>query len=316
MTPSRAARFAWSLLLLPAGCSLGEPAAPSPEGAPLAPALALDDGLAANVEELFETRILPTCSLNGGVCHNSSTYPDLRHLAALEELARLPCGRNVDANYPDACEPPGDRVVAPGLEVGITRVSFDDAAMTATILADADVTAGLLRGVRIRRTLPGGAAFFPLPADGVDMESVGARTLTVRLATSSTETRAFFQPTLPLREERVWPSDVNGNGVSGASLGWREIVPGSPERSYLVARLWDTSQSPALMPRQCRTWNDRATRSLGCWIQGLRTDAETFPTTSTTRAARSSWRALHDERRGRRHGASSPGRVLAPAATS
>lgn len=266
-----------SLLLLPlvvlaAACSAGEPATPKPPAAPPLPVEPRGAGLAANVEELFETRILPTCSLNGGVCHNSSTYPDLRHLAALEELVQLPCGRNIDASYPDACEPPGDRVVAPGVDVGITRVAFDDAAMTATIVADADVGAGLLAGVRIRRTLPSGAAFFPSPADGVDMVGLGGRTLTVRLAASSAETRAFFQPALPLREDRVWPSDVNGNGVSGSSLGWREIVPGSPETSYLVARLWDTSQSAELMPRQCRTWNDRATQSLGCWIQGLRTD--------------------------------------------
>lgn len=278
MTLRRIASFAWTLLLLPTACSVGDPAAPSAGAASIAPlAQPRESGLAANVQELFETRILPTCSLNGGVCHNSSTYPDLRHLAALEELVQLPCGRNIDESYPDACEPPGDRVVGPGVDVGIARVSFDETALTATVVAEGDVIAGLLSGVRIRRTLPGGAAFFPLPADGIEMVSAGGRNLTVRLATSSAETRAFFQPTLPLREDRVWPSDINGNGVSGSRMGWREIVPGSPETSYLVARLWDTSQTPELMPRQCRTWNDRATRALGCWIQGLRTDEQGRP---------------------------------------
>ena len=88
MIVRRAARFACFSVLLVGGpaCSVGEPAAPSLEAAPRALVDPRAMGLAVNIEELFETRILPTCALNGGVCHNSNTYPDLRHLAALEEL--------------------------------------------------------------------------------------------------------------------------------------------------------------------------------------------------------------------------------------
>jgi hypothetical protein len=262
------------LVVLPSllACSAGAPAEPTAPPVPEPAFVAAPDGIAVNIEELFQTRILPTCSRNGGVCHNSSTYPDLRHLSALEELVQLPCGRNVDADYPDACEPPGDRIIAAGVDVGITRVSFDGTSLTATVLTDEDVTVARLSNARVRRTLPSGAWFFPSPADGIEIETASPRTLTIRLAGTSPETRAFFEPALPLREDRVWASDINGNGVSGAGMGWREIVPGSPERSYLVARLWDPTQNAELMPRQCRTWSDAATRALGCWIQGLRTD--------------------------------------------
>lgn len=267
-------RAAASVVLLLFACSTGDPAEPSQALPVLGESRASPPGIAVDVEDLFQTRILPTCSLNGGVCHNSNTYPDLRHLAALEELVLLPCGRNIDANYPDACEPPGDRIVAPGVDAGITRVTFDEASATATLSTDADVAPARLVGARLRRLLPSGASFFPSPADGIDMERAGPRTLAVRLDASSDETRAFFEPSLPLREDRVWMSDINGNGVSGADLGWREIVPGKPEKSYLVARLWDTEGGAELMPRQCRLWNDAATRALGCWIQGLRTDQD------------------------------------------
>jgi hypothetical protein len=270
----RAALFSVAVVLN--ACSVGDPAEPSQAPVVIAPppnANAMGaQGIASNVTDLFETRILPTCSLNGGVCHNSATYPDLRHLAALEDLVDLPCGRNVDTSFPDACEPPGDRVIAPGVDVGVTRVTFDEKSSTATLFTDADVSAATLTGARIKRTLPNGASFFPSQADGVDMTRASERVLTVALAQSQGATLAFFVPALPLREDRIWMSDVNGNGISGATMGWREIVPGHPERSYLVDRLWDTKESPELMPRQCRAWNDAATRALGCWIQGLRTD--------------------------------------------
>jgi hypothetical protein len=109
-----------------------------------------------DVVELFETRILPTCALNGGVCHNSKNYPDLHNVAALMD----------------------------------------------------------------------------------------AITLTPAMA------------------------------AAPAKDGWREIAPGHPEKSLVVARLWDTDLDPELMPRQCRAWDDDATRALACWIEKLGVDAQ------------------------------------------
>jgi hypothetical protein len=224
----------------------------------------------ADIVELFTTRILPTCSLNDGVCHNANNYPDLRNLAALADLVDLPCGRDAALELRDACEPAGDHLVGSAFDVVVERVAFDAAASVATITTRDDVPSGALSGVEIRR----GADVRVLASagSGATFVATEARTVRVDLATATVTTRTFFEPKLPLREDRIWPADVNGNGIAGASSGWREIVPGRPDRSYLVARLWNAELDPELMPRQCRTWDDSATRAVACWIESLKTD--------------------------------------------
>jgi hypothetical protein len=230
-----------------------------------------------DVVELFATRILPTCSLNNGVCHNANNYPDLRNVATIADLVGLPCGRDAAIELRDECEPPGDRLVADGpIDVVVERVSFDAAASVATITTGADVPSGTLTGVEIRRGRD--SRVLAASAAGATFAANGRRTVTASLESATAEARTFFEPKLPLREDRIWAADVNGNGVAGATSGWREIVPGRPDRSYLVARLWDEELDPQLMPRQCRNWDDTATRALGCWIENLRTDERGTPT--------------------------------------
>lgn len=189
-----------------AACTSGDPAAPAtqtPENATHTYVDARGRGLPVDVAELFQTRIMPTCSRNAGVCHNSSTYPDLRHLAALEELVMLPCGREVDSAYPDACEPPGDRIVAPGVDVRIDRAVFDPTTSTATLTVDGDVPPGPIVDATIARMLPTGAAFSPFETTELDIHSLGGRTLTAEVVTSDRSARAFFDVALPLREDRL-----------------------------------------------------------------------------------------------------------------
>ena len=254
-------------------CSTGESADPAldPPRPPLrsaVPVAAAPHPRAVDVAELFEARILPTCSVNGGVCHNASQSPDLRNLAALRDLVDMPCGRNAgpEAPFPDACEPPGDRLAAGGLDLEILRVASE--ASGARLELAGDVDAAALGTVSVRR----GELVFDASADGVSFTRVAPATLRATFGGATPAMKTFFAPQLPLREDRIWPADVNGNGVAGARAGWREIVPGHPERSYVVARLWDDAINPELMPRQCRTWNDAATFALACWIGGLRRD--------------------------------------------
>ncbi len=66
--------------------------------------------------------------------------------------------------------------------------------------------------------------------------------------------------------------DPNENGVFGADLGGRLIVPGDPAKSYLLTRLVDPAAGP-LMPRaNCCAWSKPALRALFCWVAGLRSD--------------------------------------------
>jgi hypothetical protein len=73
---------------------------------------------------------------------------------------------------------------------------------------------------------------------------------------------------LPWHSGIVRVGDPNGNGVAGGSTAMPLVRPGDPLGSFLVGRLVDPSFGE-LMPRQCRTWDDRATRALACWIEGL-----------------------------------------------
>jgi hypothetical protein len=235
-----------------------------------------------NVVELFETKVLTTCALNGGVCHNSSTYPDMRDVAAFGLLVNMPCGANVDGAFPDQCEPHGDRLVAAGgIDVEILRVTWDASTATAAVEVGGDVASGTLTALEVDRILPSGQTFVALDAQdaaGAIATSGTPRTVTVSLAGAGAAAQTFFQPVLPLREDRVREADVNHDGVLGASMGWKELVPRDPWRSWVVARLWDTSVNPELMPRQCRAWSDEATRALGCFVEGLRTDKSGAPT--------------------------------------
>lgn len=283
------ARYAIVLAVLTAAalgaCSTGQAAEPS-SGAPLPPV-----GVGArevapasvalrppkDVVELFTTRMLPTCALNDGVCHNANNYPDLRNVAALADLVDLPCGRDSELEIRDACEPPGDRLVADAaVDVVVERVAFDETSNVATITTAADLPQGVLAHVEIRRSATD--RVLAASAEGVTFIAVGPRTITAQLVAATPAARRFFEPKLPMREDRIWAADMNGNGVAGASVGWREIVPGRPDRSWIVARLWNTELDPELMPRQCRAWNDSVTRSLACWVEQLRTDEHGTPT--------------------------------------
>lgn len=66
--------------------------------------------------ELHNKVIWRTCTPNGGVCHNAAEYPDLRTPATFVEAFSAPC--NIQAgeyqSVYDGCEQPGDRLVLNG----------------------------------------------------------------------------------------------------------------------------------------------------------------------------------------------------------
>lgn len=233
--------------------------------------------------ELHELAIAPTCALNGGVCHNASSYPDLRTPSALVASVGQPCGLSAVGYgaFPDACEGPGDRFVVAGagfdaevVDVVVTEVDWAiDLPVAVELWFDAPVPAipPDARGFEVRR----GSRSFPLePASAVAIESISERRLVLRVALADGKAIARFLDVrglpYPIDAAIRW-ADANGNGLHASAAPAHAIVPGRPLDSWVVRRLIDPSLGE-LMPRQCRTWSDDATRALACWIEGLAVD--------------------------------------------
>jgi hypothetical protein len=236
---------------------------------------------------LQDIAIGPTCSLNNGVCHNGNNYPDLHTINNVVATTWAPCGvdvATVDLLF-DECEPPGDRLVlsSAGVELEILEVAVSP--------SDADyrdLTHATLTVAGDASTVPIGATdvtivrddqVFDLGAVEVSVESVADDTVVLELAGPYGEWSAKWfldARTLPWTPDRVRVGDPNGNGIAGAAEAVPLLTPGDPANSYLFLRLVDESYGD-LMPRQCRTWDDRATRALGCWIEGLTVGNDGMP---------------------------------------
>lgn len=219
-----------------------------------------------DITALFDRAIAPTCSLNNGVCHNSNNYPDLHTIEKLVDTIDQPC--NVEVTEPlqihDACEPPGDHLVAGTIDVRIVQATVT---ATQVVLVVDPAPSSLAVGtanVEIHRD----AIVFALGDFDTSVAAVSGTRVTLELGTAPA--REFFDVTVfPPGPLRVHVGDPNGNGVEGARVMPMPLVaPGDPERSYLMRRLIDPAFGE-LMPRQCRTWSDAANRALACWIAGL-----------------------------------------------
>jgi hypothetical protein len=145
----------------------------------------------------------------------------------------------------------------------------------AVVLVFADPIAGLpadARGFEIHR----GDRVLPLePRSNLRIDAIDGARLTLRITHYLGGPLESFFDTRGLaysNESVIRWADANGDGTWGETDPIRLIVPGRPLESYVIMRLTDP-RFGELMPRQCRTWDDDATRALACWIEGLETDA-------------------------------------------
>ena len=230
-----------------------------------------------------------SCGANEGVCHNDKEYPDLSSLGALELTIQAPC--NVNREGPrmhDLCEREGDF-----LQVGARRVELGSMRSTAqkgeVIYSGAPhpLEAYLRDPVRPkakvldvqRKTLAGYSTLGQVVRRGGKRAS---RRLQARLPGFRdmkkykiprdryyAERRRLATALNGVRPAEVRFGDPNRNGIFGADLGGALVVPGHPEKSYLLRRLVDPTAGP-LMPRaNCCAWTKAALRATHCWIAGL-----------------------------------------------
>jgi hypothetical protein len=226
---------------------------------------------------LQELAIHPTCSLNNGVCHNSNNYPDLHTPTSLVELVGEPCGVEVDQPelLHDECEPPGDHLVVGGFDGEILSVEVVPADAEVRDLTGARIrvsgdTSGIASGAE-DVTVTRGAQRFDLGAHGASVVSIEGDIVVLELEGMYGEWSAkqFLDArALPWHSGVVRVGDPNGNGIAGGATAMPLVRIGEPLESFLIGRLVDPTLGE-LMPRQCRTWDDRATRALACWIEGL-----------------------------------------------
>jgi hypothetical protein len=237
----------------------------------------------STIGQLFTEAIQPTCSPNVGVCHNSDAYPDLHTVAGLVTMIGQPCNASAETkdDVHDFCELPGDHLVFPSLDIDVeiarvvpeppgadwgaitsVRVELVDAMPSLPPVDEADIE--IHRGDEVIAVGVGGAFVAEAEDTAVTLDLVGA----------SDSVRMFLDDRFyPWDELLVRVADPNHNGTVGGGQGASMIVPGDPMSSYLVLRLFDPEYGD-VMPRQCRTWNDEATRALGCFVAGLSDDTD------------------------------------------
>ncbi|HVV84731.1 MAG TPA: hypothetical protein VHE35_16815, partial [Kofleriaceae bacterium] len=237
-----------------------------------------------DVVELFDQGISRTCSLNGGVCHNSNSYPDLHSVSAVLATANRPCNAgSIDRNeVNDACEPPADHLVMPSFNVD-SRIVWAEtdpaeanlpyyALSTVTMYIDPEPPFLPAGGgdVEIHRST---GEVFSISGRGAFLMVHDGNKLVFNLSRVAGSDKQFFDVRVfPPGPDRLWVGDENHNGIEGARVqSMKLMVPGDAMGSYLVHRLIDDSFGER-MPRQCRTWDDRANLAMACWIQGLKTD--------------------------------------------
>lgn len=210
--------------------------------------------------ELHNKVIWRTCTPNGGVCHNAAEYPDLRTPATFVEAFSAPCNIQVGEYQStfDGCEQPGDRLILNGgpyndtpLEVGyleyIPGELGEDESPTVDspglhiVLAEPvgygnDSGQGYATAEFVRTFVADGEVY--------DSEYASFQTNWWVLGDGTHLYGRIRQYQVngvnELLESGVVEGDGNRNGTFGAKQdnGTVHLLePGSPETSYLIARV-------------------------------------------------------------------------------
>jgi hypothetical protein len=227
--------------------------------------------------------IYRSCAPNEGVCHNNQEYPDLATLGSVVATVGARCnrGRASARELHDLCEETGDILESGKRRARLASISyaleeeaeggFDDLYAYAEELwleADRPLPVRVGDVVEVRRVEDGEVrdvqALRVVAPRGPRPQRPNVVPVQVAERDDVAVPYGFGRP---LRE-----GDPNQNGVLGARLSGGLVVPGVPERSYLMRRLVDPSAGP-LMPRaNCCTWTKASLRAMWCWIAGLEPD--------------------------------------------
>jgi hypothetical protein len=222
---------------------------------------------------LMQNAIVPSCSLNQGQCHAGWAAPDLGTFDQLIASFGAPCQQRVGnpAVIVDACERPGDRLAfADGTERGILYVEVPPGSPAAPakveVYLDGPPGEGPAQALT-RLLLDETSAAWKHPLDAPSSPGHVPTSVWLDLsALPEADAAAWDLRAWPRPEGGVIVGDPNANGVAGASLGWRQLIAGDPDRSYLYQRLLSDDLG-ARMPLVQGTWGPEATRALYCFLR-------------------------------------------------
>jgi hypothetical protein len=223
------------------------------------------------------------CGPNGNVCHNARQYPNLNSLGAITLSINQPCNQLQDdpSRMDDWCERQGDtvRIGNQRIELGyIQRLSDATETMGSRWLIAVQGDLPMLgenTGISIIRVREGRSDDYLIGFDrehlSTDPMRPNALIAQVDLDEEYKE-RILARAGIPAESNAIQFGDPNRNGVYGRALGNALIVPGHPERSYLIRRLIDPTAGPLMPLANCCFWSKPSLRAMWCWIAGLRPD--------------------------------------------
>ncbi len=229
------------------------------------------------------------CGPNGGVCHNGNEFPNLDSMGSIVDGIGRSCNQKRERadSLHDLCERTGDVV-----EINMEKIEI------AAIYPDPNDTMDPPRAWLLEmRTKPTNLfrsyerldvfrdnviiANLRYSLDGESLLDLAldptGRTLRMQLSPppesgydgGAEAAKRLAKSGIPGAADALRVGDPNRNHLFGAELGGKIIVPGDPQRSYLLRRLTDPSAGP-LMPRaNCCFWSKLALRALWCWVASL-----------------------------------------------
>jgi hypothetical protein len=220
---------------------------------------------------LFDQAISPSCSLNAGQCHNGWALPDLTDASALFAQVGALCQTHASnpAVIVDECEPPGDRLrFEDGTEQTLLAVLVPQGAppIPRSVLAFLGGPAGQGKPSLLRQS--GGTAEPLALVATTDPKDPSVLHLDLTGLPDS-DADAWDLRDWPRPAGGIQVADPNGNGVVGGSLGWKEMVPGAPEKSFFYERLLDNKRG-ARMPLVQGNWGAPETRAVYCFVRGVK----------------------------------------------
>lgn len=249
-----------------------------------------------------------TCGPTGGVCHNQKEYPDLHTPANFLSAVGAPCNvqpGEYESVY-DRCERPGDRFKFQGADYQEIEIGYIERVQGEYVdyREEDDVPTAESAGLHVYLASP-------IPVDRQETYETGQFIRTFVNAEGNVQDLAFANfrtrwwildgGTHLMAEVRdyqvdnvnellsvgIEQGDLNRNGVYGAreTADAKLLDPGSPETSYLIARLRGKMEGERVpgtrMPLANQPLSVEEMLALYCFVEGLPSDIEKTPDGTT-----------------------------------